>query len=511
MDRPSEFLEDKEKQDEVFVSTQEAGRPSSSYHVENFSQRLKSWVLKQGLHSHGIEPTTLDQRTDTRVYQMFFLWFSANLDIQAFAAASVAPAVFGLGIRTSFLVVIIVDFVACIVPAYFAVFGPRLGMHGVVMSRFSWGYYGGLIPSFFNLCTMQGYLIINCIIGGQTLAASSSHLDATLGIVIIGLIALLVTFSGYQVLHWYETIAWIPNVVGMIVMAAVGSKSLATLPLGDPSPATAASIMTFAAALAAGIIGWSPIVPDYGIFHDHQARGISVFLYTYLGLLLSSLPIHLLGVSFTAGALYIPEWNAGLGEDNNVGGLVGAIFAPTGNFGKALLVLMALTTPSASTPTMHSVCTSLMTFSPVFAKVPRCFIAIVSTAILIPVAIIGAKRFFDTLLQVLSLMGYWLGPFVAIVLTEHFVFRRTWSSYQPSVAWNNPSHPNLARGLAAVFTFTVAIGLIILCMDQQWWTGPVANSGTGDIAMLVSFGSSVVTYYITRSIELRWFNGDGVE
>lgn len=53
MDRPSEFLEDKEKQDEVFVSTQELGRPSSSYHVENFYQRFKAWVFKQGLHSHG--------------------------------------------------------------------------------------------------------------------------------------------------------------------------------------------------------------------------------------------------------------------------------------------------------------------------------------------------------------------------------------------------------------------------------------------------------------------------
>lgn len=71
----------------------------------------------------------------------------------------------------------------------------------------------------------------------------------------------------------YETIAWIPNVVGMIVMAAVGTKSLTTLPLGDPNPVSAASIMTFAAALAAGIIGWSPIVPDYGIFHDYKARG----------------------------------------------------------------------------------------------------------------------------------------------------------------------------------------------------------------------------------------------
>jgi len=39
---------------------------------------------------------------------------------------------------------------------------------------------------------MQGFLILNCIIGGQTLASVSSHLDDTLGIVIISVISLAV-------------------------------------------------------------------------------------------------------------------------------------------------------------------------------------------------------------------------------------------------------------------------------------------------------------------------------
>ena len=39
---------------------------------------------------------------------------------------------------------------------------------------------------------MQGYLIINTIVGGQTLAEVSPHLDATLGIVIIALVSLVV-------------------------------------------------------------------------------------------------------------------------------------------------------------------------------------------------------------------------------------------------------------------------------------------------------------------------------
>ena len=71
-----------------------------------------------------------------------------------------------------------------------AVMGPKLGARAMVQSRFSWGYYGAIIPSILNVLSMQGYVIINCIIGGQTLAAVSPHLDPTAGIVITGLISL---------------------------------------------------------------------------------------------------------------------------------------------------------------------------------------------------------------------------------------------------------------------------------------------------------------------------------
>ncbi len=56
-------------------------------------------------------------------------------------------------------------------------------------------YYGSIIPSILNVLSMQGYLVVNTIIGGQTLAEVSGHLDATLGIVIIALISLAVRIS----------------------------------------------------------------------------------------------------------------------------------------------------------------------------------------------------------------------------------------------------------------------------------------------------------------------------
>ena len=35
-------------------------------------------------------------------------------------------------------------------------------------------YYGVIIPSIFNLCSMTGFSILNCILGGQTLASISN-------------------------------------------------------------------------------------------------------------------------------------------------------------------------------------------------------------------------------------------------------------------------------------------------------------------------------------------------
>lgn len=63
----------------------------------------------------------------------------------------------------------------------------------MVQGRFSWGLYAGAIPAALNVFSSQGFLILNCIIGGQTLAAVSDKIDDTLGIVIIAVIALVVS------------------------------------------------------------------------------------------------------------------------------------------------------------------------------------------------------------------------------------------------------------------------------------------------------------------------------
>jgi purine-cytosine permease-like protein len=88
----------------------------------------------------------------------------------------------------------------------------------------------------------------------------------------------------------------------------------------------------------------------------------------------------MLGAAFAASASAVPTWQKGFRDGTNVGGLVEAVLAMSGGFGKFLTVVIALTIPSAEAPTMYSFGTSSMAIAPILARIPRYLYPIVSTA-----------------------------------------------------------------------------------------------------------------------------------
>ncbi|THH07037.1 hypothetical protein EW145_g3664 [Phellinidium pouzarii] len=445
---------------------------ATSVHVTQ--NKTKTWLRALSaileIETHGIEPIPAERRTDTRLYEMFFVWFSANLNVLAFSTGTVGPTFFGLGLKDSFAVIVIVDLFAFLIPAYFGVFGPKLGTRVMVHSRFSFGYLGSIIPSLLNVFTLEGYLVLNIIIGGQTLASVSNHLSWDVGIVIIAVLSLFVAFCGYRVVHWYESFAWIPNVITIIVMLGVGGKHLGNAPLSTGASITA--IVSFASTLASTDVSWCTMVL-----------------------------MHLIGAAFACAAPSVPVWSAGYEDGNNVGGLLEAVLSSAGGFGKFLTVLVALSIPSACAPTMYSFGMSFMNVAPFFAKVPRNVYAIVSTVILIPLAIVGSTHFYSAFVDLFSIIGYWTGSFSAIVLTEHVVFRRCSFAHYPVSLWVVPRA--LPLGFAATLAFFGSFGIIIPCMSQAWYVGPIAAAGTGDIGIFVAIAAAALLYVPLRMLELR--------
>ncbi|KAG6818996.1 hypothetical protein H0H93_016516 [Arthromyces matolae] len=313
------------------------------------------------------------------------------MNILAFSTGSAGPAFFSLGLRDTLVILLGVDIVACAIPAFLFVIAytsSAITPHSISLfvapySARSWALggwcklasLGGMIltadihsptetENILNVFSMQGFLILDCIIGDQALASVSNHLDDTTGIVIIALVSLILTLFGYKFVHWFEVIAWVPNVIAFVVMLGVGGKHLKLSDYPTYPPASVKAITSYITFVAASVVSWCTMAPDYGVYHDAEASSLKIFLYTYAGFLTSNVAAQAIGAAFTAMAPAVPSWNEGFDKGNNLGGLISAILAPVGGFGKFLVALVALSIPSACAPTMYTFGEDWHNFSP---------------------------------------------------------------------------------------------------------------------------------------------------
>jgi purine-cytosine permease-like protein len=196
----------------------------------------------------------------------------------------------------------------------------------------------------------------------------------------------------------------------------------------------------------------------------------------------------------------VPHWQAAY-DQTLVGGVLAAMLAPAGGFGKFLVVLLSFSLLGNLAATSYSVTLNLQLLLPFLVKVPRYLFSIVFAAIVIPLAIRAADDFFVNTENFVALIGYWSSAFLAIVLTEHFVFRKgDCGAYDPE-AWNDARR--LPWGAAALGAGVLSFGLVVPSMAQVWWTGPIAEK-TGDIGFELAFVVSGLLYLPLRWLEKRW-------
>ncbi|KAF9441513.1 hypothetical protein P691DRAFT_715125 [Macrolepiota fuliginosa MF-IS2] len=494
IDRPPQVSPSGNEKEEWDVpGTTEKGI-TSRFRGRDLGRRLR----KIGIETRGVKPVPEEGRQDTKIYKIFFVWFSAGCNILSFSGGTLGPAIFGLGIGDSCLTILFFNLVFCIMPAYAMTWGPKTGMRQMVISRYSFGYYGILLICLLNLIGMCGFSILNCILGGQTLASvSGRNLSGTIGIVIIGVISLFVSFCGHTVLHWYERIAWFPVLLTFIIALGLNGKELGNTTF---QPATARVVLSFASTLAGFTVAWTPLGSDYTIYYRPDVSSWGLFLWAYLGL---SLPIILLectGAAVAASVPSIPLWEQAY-NNGNVGGLFAVMLRPVHGFGKFLTVLLSLSVIGNIALSFYSMSLNLQLIAPVFLKVPRYIFSVVGTAIVVALAIVGQHKFYDTLVNFLSLLGYWTGAYATIIFLEHLYFRKgKFALYNPA-AWNSPGL--LPTGAAAVAAGILSFGVVVPCMNQVWFVGPIAKR-TGDIGFEMAFVVSAILYFVFRTIEIRW-------
>src|SRR5258707_3740168 len=155
---------------------------------------------EQGLERHGIERVSPETRTHVRIFDNFTMWLSANLVISTVSLGALAAAVFFLGFWDSLAVIIIFNLLGVLSPAIFSTLGPRLGLRQMTISRFAFGWVGGIIMALFNVAACIGWSAVNVIVGGQLVEnLSGGAVPRGVGILIIAV--LTTVFSIYCFLY----------------------------------------------------------------------------------------------------------------------------------------------------------------------------------------------------------------------------------------------------------------------------------------------------------------------
>ncbi|KAF4462304.1 Purine-cytosine permease FCY2 [Fusarium albosuccineum] len=448
-------------------------------------------ALRMGrVEEKGIQPIPIEERTVTRFYNIFTCWCSINSNILGITFGMLGPLVYGLSLRDSSLVILFFCMFSTVAPAYLATLGPKTGMRQMIQARYSFGRYLVSIPVLLNLATLTGFIVIIYVVGGQCLSAvSGGHLTPDVGIVIIGLLSLFISFCGFKVLHYYETYAFIPAIIAITIATGCGGSQLMKQ-AAPAAPPAANQVLSFGMIVASYMIPWAAISSDLTTYFDPKVPSWRVFTYSYLGLLTPTVLLMTLGAAIAGALPNVPEWEKAYGE-TLVGGVLAAMLSSAGGFGKFVVVILSLTLLGNTGGTMYAITLNFQTLIPGLVKIPRYAFAIVVTVIVIPTALRAQRDFFVNLENFVALIGYWSASFIGIVTVEHLVFRRgKYDSYDHAI-WNVASQ--LPLGIAAIAAGIICYALVVPCMAQVWWTGPIAKT-TGDIGFEIAFVMSSLFY-----------------
>ncbi|CAI7595374.1 hypothetical protein N7533_003781 [Penicillium manginii] len=486
--------------------------PASSFEYGNsLYAKLQRLGGKIKVEQRGIERVPEDERTDNSYWNIGSMWLAANMVVPSFTIGVLGQPLFNLGFIDSALIIIFFNFISVLTVCFFSIFGATFGLRQMVLSRFWFGWWGVKLIALFNVLACLGWAAANIIVGAQLINAVNPDVPGYAGILIIAFCTLAVVFFGYKVVHAYEYWSWIPTFIVFLVVLGVFAHSgdFVNIPMRTGKIELGA-VLSYGSTVFGFGTGYTSFAADYTVYQPSDRSRRKVFLATWLGIFPTLLFTELLGAALvTAITLNGGDnpYNAGY-QDNGVGGLLGALLFPrVGGFGKFCVIILALSIVANNCPNIYSVSLTLMVMGRWTRHVPRFVWTIIATAIYIAIAIPGYSHFEAVLENFMHFIGYWLAIYEGIALTEHFVFRRGFSGYQPE---DYDNRDKLPPGIAALLAFCCGVVGMVIGMSQSWYVGPVAKlaglaPAGGDVGFELGFAFAAISYAILRFIEKRFF------
>lgn len=510
-----------------------------NFRIRKVSRKLDSL----GVELRGIQRIHPSERGSKRKQFLHVtgLWLSAAGGLSSMSSFFLGPLVFELTFRQSLISGILSMAIGCGVAGYCATMGPQSGLRQMVTARYLFGWWFVKFVALVAIIGVMGWSVVNCVVGGEMLASiSDGKIPLWVGIVIVTSISFLVAIFGIKQVLRMETFFALPVLTCFTLLYISSSDKLHLVNTFDNkdilSPlALKGHWLSFFSLCYSVTSTWGSITADYYILFPEDTSKKQVFMLTFLGILLPTAFVGVLGVILGSIAMSYGEWNESFNE-YGMGGLLHSGFKRWNGFGKFCVVILILSLISNNIINTYSAAFSIQLSSLKFAKIPRWIWAIVCTIFYLVCALVGRNNFSTILGNFLPMVGYWISMYFIILLEENLIFRRflldlyikefpninkaetpmsiiQLKNFQSKLKnrynwdeWDN--YEVLTHGYAASAAFIFGVVAVVLSMAQTYWIGPIARKfgpSGGDIAMWLSMAFSGISYPFLRYWELKKF------
>lgn len=435
-------------------------------------------VLK--VEPKGIEPIGPHERHG-KPFTIFTLWFGANVEFATLVTGALATGVFGLGFWSAAIAILIGNLLGALALGALSTFGPRLGVPQLIQSRKAFGYYGNFLPGILNFFAGFSWFAVNTVLGVFALQWLFK-MSFGLGLAIMLVVQVIIAVYGYNLIHtlerWLAVVLTVVFVIVSIYAFAHGHLGAGTnLKIAaEVGGSTGAFMLTLAIAFSY-CLGWMAFASDYSRYLPQKTSSRSVFLNAFWSLLISTVWLEVLGAGLATlkgisvptdlVTNLLPQW---LGVVTMIAVVLGTITANVLNIYSGALSSLVIDIP-----------------------MKRWLGAIVVGVLGAIVAWFGGQNGYWAHYQsFLFLLGYWVAPWLAIVLVD-FLFKAR-GRYETGEFYDK-SH---AFGVG-IWAFLIGIIVSVPFMNQYplyvgWF--PTNYPQFGDITYFVGFVVAGLVYFL---------------
>lgn len=420
-----------------------------------------------------VEPFSVEkvpqQERHGNSFGQFTLWLGSNLTIADYALGFI-PVSLGMSWIWAIIAILIGNIVGALVLGLCSAMGPAYGLPQLIITRATFGRVGGYVPGLLNFVSTIGWFTVNNILGSFGLHALFPSLPFAAASVILVVVQGVVAMLGHNFIHAYERVM---SVVLGIVFAIVTIISLAHWSKLSAYHATnhnlALGIMVVIGATFSYLGSWGPYASDYSRYLSPQASKARVGFAAAIGSFIASAWLEIVG-------MFVAVLAAGHSANS-----IDALHRTMGGFGGVATVAIILGGTAADAINLYSNSLSVRALD---IKIPRWLLVVLASVIGLILSLLGRGQFESNFENFLLLIGYWITPWMGVLLADFYVRNRQSGDVEPrSFQW------------AGFISFLVGIVVSIPFMDNTLYEGPISAAWHGlDLAFYVGFFVSFVLY-----------------